>query len=57
VTKEVEPETFSSKAIAGAPGRTLLELFLKKVWIFQSTRFRYESWLEHDNPEVQQVSA
>ncbi len=50
MAKGVKAESLCGKETAGAPGRTLLELFPKKIWRFQSTIFRYDSGSEHPRP-------
>ncbi|MCK4388087.1 MAG: hypothetical protein KAW00_04870 [Dehalococcoidia bacterium] len=52
MTEGVDGETLYHKEIAGVPGRTLLELFPRKIWRSQSTIFRYNSRLEHARPNL-----
>jgi len=50
--KTVDGESLCGKGIAGAPGRTTLELFRKKLCISQSTIYLYYKGLEHARPNI-----
>ncbi len=52
VTKRGEAVTLCNKGIAGAPGRTLLELFRSKIWRSQSTICLYNKRLQHTEPNL-----
>ena len=50
--KTVDRESLCGRQIAGAPGGTMLELFLKRIWRFQSMIFQSHAGLEHPRPNA-----